>query len=84
MAKTAKIFTTGRSQAVRLPKEFRFSGTEVEISRDAVTGGVILFEKPQKTGNWERFLKLRDEIDVPNDFMQDRGDDYSPPRDPFE
>ena len=46
MAKTAKIFTTGRSQAVRLPKEFRFSGTEVEISRDAVTGGIILFEKP--------------------------------------
>jgi antitoxin VapB len=84
MAKTAKIFTTGRSQAVRLPKEFRFSGTEVEISRDAVTGGVILFEKPHKAGNWERFLKLRDEIDVPNDFMQDRGDDYSPPRDPFE
>lgn len=76
MAKTAKIFTTGRSQAVRLPKEFRFSGTEVEISRDAVTGGIILFEKPQKTGNWERFFKLRDELDPLEDFEFER--DNSP------
>ena len=30
----AKIFWNGRSQAVRLPKEFRFDGDEVEISRD--------------------------------------------------
>ncbi len=28
---TAKVFMTGRSQAVRLPKEFRFDGSEVEI-----------------------------------------------------
>lgn len=35
---TAKLFTTGRSQAVRLPKEFRFEGDEVFIKRvgDAV------------------------------------------------
>lgn len=31
--KTAKLFMTGRSQAVRLPKEFRFKGKEVEIYR---------------------------------------------------
>lgn len=30
---TAKIFTNGKSQAVRLPKEFRFSGSEVYIRR---------------------------------------------------
>lgn len=29
----AKLFQNGRSQAVRLPKEFRFEGDEVEISR---------------------------------------------------
>lgn len=34
MTDMAKIFWTGRSQAVRLPKEFRFEGTEVRISRD--------------------------------------------------
>ena len=37
---TAKLFKTGRSQAVRLPKEFRFEGTEVRIRR--VGQGVIL------------------------------------------
>lgn len=31
---TAKIFRHGRSQAVRLPKEFRLPGTEVRVSRD--------------------------------------------------
>ena len=30
---TAKLFASGRSQAVRLPKEFRFEGTEVAIKR---------------------------------------------------
>ena len=37
----AKVFMTGRSQAVRLPKEFRFSGKEVRISRTE-NGGVLL------------------------------------------
>lgn len=40
---TAKVFMTGRSQAVRLPKEFRFEGTEVEIFRRG--DEVILREK---------------------------------------
>ena len=31
--KTAKLFTHGRSQAVRLPKEFRMPGKEVRVSR---------------------------------------------------
>ncbi len=47
MAQTAKIFKNGRSQAVRLPKEFRFEGEEVEIRRDAVTGAVVLEPKTQ-------------------------------------
>ena len=37
---TAKIFMSGRSQAVRLPKAFRFEGTEVRITR--VGNGVLL------------------------------------------
>ena len=32
--KTAKLFTNGRSQAVRLPREFRFAGKEVRIHRE--------------------------------------------------
>jgi len=47
MADTAKIFTSGRSQAVRLPKEYRFKGNEVYIKKER--GKVILSEKPQKT-----------------------------------
>jgi antitoxin VapB len=39
-AKTAKIFKHGRSQAVRLPKEFRLPGTEVRVRR--VGSGVLL------------------------------------------
>ena len=34
MATTAKLFRNGRSQAVRLPKEFRFEGEEVSIRRE--------------------------------------------------
>ena len=37
---TAKIFQTGRSQAVRLPKEYRFNGKEVFIKR--VGDGILL------------------------------------------
>ena len=38
----AKLFRNGRSQAVRLPAEFRFEGAEVEIARDPETGSVVL------------------------------------------
>lgn len=38
--KRAKLFRNGASQAVRLPKEYRFEGTEVRIRR--VKGGVLL------------------------------------------
>ena len=47
MADTAKVFISGRSQAVRLPKEYRFKGSEVYIKKEK--GKVILSEKPQKT-----------------------------------
>jgi antitoxin VapB len=39
-ARTAKIFTHGRSQAVRLPKEFRLPGTEARVRR--IGRGVLL------------------------------------------
>ena len=43
---TAKVFKTGRSQAVRLPKEYRFSGRQVRIAK--VDDMVIIF--PPKKG----------------------------------
>ena len=51
--KTAKIFMNGRSQAVRIPKEFRVSGDEVYITREK--DKIIIFEKPQKT--WQEIIK---------------------------
>lgn len=47
---TAKLFRNGRSQAVRLPKEFRFQGTEVRIKR--VGDGVLLKPGLASTAHW--------------------------------
>jgi len=46
MPRTAKLFRNGRSQAVRLPAEYRFDGSEVFVRRDPVTGNVILSRRP--------------------------------------
>jgi antitoxin VapB len=49
---TAKVFPNGQSQAVRLPKEYRFSETEVGIIK--LGEMVVLFPKDK---NWEIFSK---------------------------
>ncbi|MFI0847794.1 antitoxin [Mesorhizobium sp. IMUNJ 23232] len=71
MPHVAKLFKNGRSQAVRLPAEFRFEGTEVEIRRDPETGDVILSERRAEK-SWDEFFRLRDQLDLPADFMKDR------------
>lgn len=53
MHPTAKVFTTGRSQAVRLPLEFRFDVPEVFIRHDPATGDVVLSRKPT---DWQGLL----------------------------
>ena len=53
MTTIAKIFTTGRSQAVRLPLQFRFDVPEVFIRHDPTTGDVVLSRKP---GDWQGLL----------------------------
>ncbi len=84
MPQTAKLFTNGRSQAVRLPKEFRFEGKEVDIRRDPSTGDVIL---SQKTKTWASFFALRDALiaEAPEEFENfDLHRDTRPhDRDPF-
>ena len=70
-ARVAKLFKNGASQAVRLPAEFRFAGNKVFISRDEVTGDVVLSSRPgAKT--WGEFFELLRSIDVPSDFMAER------------
>ena len=72
MTHVAKLFKNGRSQAVRLPAEFRFAETEVYIRRDPASGDVVLSRRP---GDWEEFFQLVERLDVPQDFMADRSDE---------
>ncbi len=69
MPSTAKLFMTGRSQAVRLPLEFRFSGTEVFIRKNPETNEVILSAKPS---SWQDFFDLANATDIPTNFMNAR------------
>lgn len=71
MVHIAKLFMNGRSQAVRLPAEFRFDETEVYIRRDPVSGDVVISRRP---GGWGEFFELIKRLDVPQDFMTDRRD----------
>ena len=80
MARTAKLFRSGRNQAVRLPTEFRFEGDEVFIRQDPATGDVILSRRPD---SWASFFALTEEADVPQDFLQERKDQTPQKRKPF-
>ena len=78
---SAKIFMNGRSQALRLPAEFRFERDQVVIRRDAVTGDVILSSRNRKFEDW---LKLRDRLiaQAPAEFEDfDWSRDPAPPID---
>lgn len=82
MSHIAKLFKNGRSQAVRLPAEYRFDSNEVYIRRDPETGDVILSRKPT---TWEGFFAALKDANVPADFLaagerQQDGQD----RDPFD
>ena len=81
MTHVAKLFTNGRSQAVRLPAAFRFEGTEVFIRRDPATGDVILSPRPSTWAGWLAAIR---EGGVPDDFLnQDERNQPPADRDPF-
>ncbi len=62
MAATAKVFWSGRSQAVRLPKEFRFKGKEVSVRRE---GNAVILEPMEDEWAWlDQFVGP-----VPQDFL---------------
>ena len=80
MSQSAKLFMNGRSQAVRLPVNFRFDCDEVFIRRDDATGDVVISKKPD---SWDGFFELLDSVDVPDNFMLDRDNDEPQVRDLF-
>jgi antitoxin VapB len=63
--KTARIFNNGRSQAVRLPKEYRFKGDEVYVNK--LNGIVMLIEKENPWQHLINSLEL-----FADDFMNER------------
>ena len=67
MPSTAKIFMTGRSQAVRLPKEFRFEGEQVRIRRE---GNAVVLEP--LSADWEWLDAIERPVDA--DFVESISD----------
>lgn len=79
MTRIAKVFINGRSQAVRLPAEFRFSGTEVYVSRNE-SGDVVLSEKPK---DWNGFLAALGKDDFSDFLSPEERQQDDKMRDPF-
>ncbi len=65
---TAKLFQNGQSQAVRLPKEFRFDNMK-EVFIKKINGMVILIPK-ERTNKWDDFFNNLDNFS--EDFMTER------------
>jgi antitoxin VapB len=65
---TAKIFENGLSQAVRLPKECRFSSDEVLVNK---IGDIVILLP--KSSNWDSFAAAIDMFS--DDFIDDKRDD---------
>lgn len=63
---TAKVFSNGRSQAVRLPAAFRFDVPEVYVRQDAATGDVILSRRP---ADWAGFVEALQAGAAPAEFL---------------
>jgi len=65
MMRTAKLFKNGRSQAVRLPKEFRFDGTQVFIKK---VGNMVVLIPEQDS--WQTLFDSLEQFS--DDFMESR------------
>ena len=87
MIATAKVFSTGNSQAVRLPKAFRVTVEEMWIARNEVTGEITL--KPKDTEKLRRqrldaLMAAIAENPMPSSFLSDTSRQNDSPRNPFE
>ncbi len=65
----AKVFMSGRIQAVRIPAEYRFATDEVYIRRDPQSGDLILSKAP---GGWDEIFAALDKAGFPEDFLAGR------------
>jgi antitoxin VapB len=86
MLATAKVFTNGHSQAIRLPKAFRVNVDEMWIARNEVTGEITLKPKDTETLRKRRLDALMAAIaenPLPDDFLSDASRQNNPPKNPF-
>jgi antitoxin VapB len=67
MTQLAKVFLNGRSQAIRIPKEFRVESDEVYIEKV----GDTLVITPKKENHWDSFSEALEKVDT-SDFMKER------------
>ena len=81
MLAIAKVFTTGNSQAVRLPKQFRVNVSEMWITKNDLTGEILLKPKPARDA-LDAFLAELQSMPVSDEFIPPRDDTYGP--DPFD
>ena len=86
MLATAKVFTNGNSQAIRLPKAFRVDVDEMWIARNEVTGEITLKPKDSEALRKQRLdalLAAIAEAPLPDDFLSDARRQNTPPQNPF-
>ena len=74
LSPTAKVFTTGNSQAVRLPKAFRVNAREMWITKNEVTGEIVLRPKDddQRRSNLETLFKMIRDDPFTEAFLPER------------
>lgn len=82
MLASAKIFRSGHSQAVRLPKAFRLPGDEVWIQKNEATGEITLTPK-KSPEQLDVLFQLIEAAEIPDAFMADRDNDTGEFRDIF-
>lgn len=73
----AKVFMSGRSQAVRIPAKFRFVEDEVYIRRDARNGDIILSQSPDSLAE---IFEALDTLGTPDDFLTPSDRAQTPPQ----
>ncbi|MBS4098155.1 MAG: hypothetical protein KGZ83_15095 [Sulfuricella sp.] len=84
MTATAKVFTAGHSQAVRLPKAFRVNVSEMWISKNEVTGEITLRPKEDnRLQTLEKLFRMIEENPLPDDFLSESDRQNETPRNPF-
>lgn len=69
MPRTAKLFRSGGSQAVRLPKEFRLPGKEVYVEKQ---GNIVILRPKEKKMDWDEFFS--EPSPFPKNYLNPRRD----------